>query len=213
MASFTIQEKLNVLNNGYCLAEKRLRYSCYNIDYESDNAIELQYNAVYSYRQALKELPELKIARAVNNSLYKRTQRYKERNEATILSGNGLFLTLTFNDETLQNTSYKTRRIYVARYLKSQSDYYTANVDYGDENGREHYHAVIYGKCDYTAWHHLGVINGRPMRSTDLSDVVALSKYITKITSHALKHSTFQKEDGKLYGFPRIIYSKQKLWL
>lgn len=204
MAKYSVKERLEALTDGYCESERKMRFACWLGETE---------NASIIYHEALKENKLMMVARSVNQSLYERTKRVRQRNEAIILSKNGVFLTLTFNEQTLNNTNYKTRRVYVSRFLKSQSDFYIANVDYGGDYGREHYHAVIYGKVDYTLWQRYGAVNGRAMRITDINDVIALSKYITKITKHALKQSTLEKQEGELFGFPRIIYSKQKLWL
>ena len=63
------------------------------------------------------------------------------------------FLTLTFTDEVLNNTTEETRRRYVARFLKSISENYVGNIDYGSKNEREHYHAIVEGQdLDLTGW-------------------------------------------------------------
>lgn len=53
-----------------------------------------------------------------------------------------VFITLTFNDETLENTSEEQREALVIDYLRKETAFYIANKDYGSTNGREHYHAV-----------------------------------------------------------------------
>lgn len=71
-------------------------------------------------------------------------------------SGNAKFLTLTFNDSFFdRGTSEDTRRKYIRRFLKEQCQEYVANVDYGDKNGREHFHAIVVPKStriDYTPY-------------------------------------------------------------
>lgn len=54
-----------------------------------------------------------------------------------------LFLTITFNDLTLKRTNEETRERYIKKYLSNETAFYIANRDYGEENGREHYHAFI----------------------------------------------------------------------
>lgn len=54
-----------------------------------------------------------------------------------------VFLTMTFNDETLKNTNQETRKRYIKEYLKSESALYIANIDYGTKHEREHYHAIV----------------------------------------------------------------------
>lgn len=74
-------------------------------------------------------------------------QRNRQRITAKILwlitEYSAKTLTLTFNDKTLKRTTEEQRREIVKRYLRNQSAYYIANIDYGEENGREHYHALI----------------------------------------------------------------------
>ena len=76
----------------------------------------------------------------VNNASYHRTKRLREKIENMLLSGQCIFLTLTFTNETLENTNQDTRKRYVKRYLKEVSNQYVANIDYGSKNEREHYH-------------------------------------------------------------------------
>lgn len=57
-----------------------------------------------------------------------------------------IFATLTFRDEVLELTKRK-RRDYVRTYLE-QFEGYIANIDYGNDNGREHYHALIFIKSE-----------------------------------------------------------------
>ena len=101
------------------------------------------------------------------------------------------FVTLTFNDDTLQSTSRESRRRYVARFLKTVAPCYVANIDFGKENGREHYHAVIMGKKPYMdAWNCYGFSNAKTIGSED--DAAPLSKYVAKLTNHAIKETTQQ---------------------
>lgn len=53
------------------------------------------------------------------------------------------FATLTFKPEVLESTSKQTRRTYIARFLKEYTYYYIANIDYGSQKQREHYHAIV----------------------------------------------------------------------
>ena len=87
------------------------------------------------------------IATCLNNAYYKRKTRLNKKIENILAVGNLLgltpvFMTLTFNDKSLNNTNEDTRRQKVRRFLKSASGMYVANVDYGEKNEREHYHAV-----------------------------------------------------------------------
>lgn len=57
-----------------------------------------------------------------------------------------IFATLTFEDKYLK-TSKRRRRQNVKAYLE-QFEGYIANIDYGNDNGREHYHALIFIKSE-----------------------------------------------------------------
>lgn len=117
----------------------------------------------------------------------KKTQRLKNRIRQMLMF-NCVFLTLTFTDDVLNSTTDKTRRIYVARFLKAQNSRgYVANIDFGQRDNftkREHYHCLIVcDKVDLSLWTY-GIINAEKVRKSNAS---ALSKYINKFTSHAYK--------------------------
>lgn len=103
------------------------------------------------------------------------------------------FLTLTFTDAVLASTSEHTRRQYVRRWLASLDCAYIANVDYGSENNREHYHALV--ACRPTDkqladWiFNYGALYSQPVRPS-LGSTVRLSKYVSKLTNHAVKVTT-----------------------
>lgn len=128
----------------------------------------------------------------INKASYERTKRLKNRISDMLLNGNCIFLTLTFNDETLQDTTPKERRVAVSRYLKSFNCKYVANIDFGSQNHREHYHAVI--NCDnisFDGWRKYGNINAERIRNRDIkSDKTKLAKYICKLSNHAIKETT-----------------------
>lgn len=128
----------------------------------------------------------------INHASYERTKRLKQRIENMLLNGNCLFLTLTFNDDALSNTDAKQRRVAVSRYLKQFNCPYVANIDFGKENGREHYHAVINtDKIEFASWRKYGNINAERVRNRDLtSDKTKLAKYICKLSNHAIKETT-----------------------
>ena len=128
-------------------------------------------------------------AMRLNNARYHRIERLKKRVESIISYNTSFFLTLTFTNKTLESTDSYTRRRYVSRFLRSLSSNYVANIDFGKRKGREHYHAVIncdridsklwkYGNLDFE------VINNCDSLSTEL-----LSKYISKLTNHAIKET------------------------
>lgn len=132
----------------------------------------------------------------LNHSRYKRKQRIKSKIEKLVLQGSSTFITLTFTDNVLDKTTEQTRRKYVSRYCKLNSDFYVGNIDYGDKTHREHYHAVL-RVGNYSSWNY-GFMKTKQIRSKS-KDLNKVSKYVAKLTNHAIKKS------GEL---KRIIYSK-----
>ena len=125
----------------------------------------------------------------ISHSNSERTCRIRKRIATFLEDGNCVFLTLTFNPDTLDNTSADTRRQYVRRYLNSLNAPYVANIDFGKKNGREHYHAVVrVNRVDFKGWHKYGAINGEDIHHA--YDIGKLSNYITKLTRHAIKETT-----------------------
>lgn len=137
----------------------------------------------------------------LNHNRYKRVQRLKMKVSNLVLSGSAIFLTLTFTDDVLKSTSVETRRRYVSRFLKAQCETYVANIDFGARNGREHYHAIVKAHnntIDLKTWSY-GALNALRIYPSE-KDLTKTTKYITKLTSHAIKETT-----GHAY---RIIYSR-----
>ena len=162
----------------------------------------------YSYQELENEMKEFinfygystyKVATNVNHASYKRTARLKERIREAVASGSAWFITITFSPETLAKTNEKTRRVYVSRWLKSLTPFYVANIDYGKNKGREHYHAVITSDERPPKTWSYGFIDILKVKTTE-NDTKRISKYISKLTNHAIKNTTKSK---------RIIYSRQ----
>lgn len=119
----------------------------------------------------------------------RRWMRVRSAVRAMLQHSNVCLVTLTFDDETLFGTNETTRRTYVRKYLSNQSDRYIANRDFGKKNGREHYHALVVGKINFKEWKH-GTANSKKVKvpkDGEKEAVSRLSKYIDKITNHALK--------------------------
>lgn len=132
------------------------------------------------------------------NAYRKRSGRLRKRIEDMIVSSDCIFLTLTFIDDVFIKTSLVTRHRYVVRFLKSLNCDYVANIDFGSKNGREHYHALV--NCslvDCKSWFY-GAVNFKRVVN---NNALALAKYISKLTNHAIKDSTQNA---------RIIYSRKK---
>lgn len=128
-------------------------------------------------------------AERINLAYYARVKRLKDRISSMLREGRCYFLTLTFSDTTLERVSAKTRRRYVTYFLKSLSDTYVANIDFGSQNQREHYHAVVMADgVDMSAWDCFGFSKAQKIASED--DFTPLAKYISKLTNHAVKATT-----------------------
>lgn len=142
------------------------------------------------------------------NARLKRITRCRDKIGASIMAGDGYFLTLTFRDDVLSRTNEKTRRIYASRQLKACSTTYVGNIDYGTKNEREHYHALVRSdeEPDLSWWkEHCGFVKIEKIGNTE-TDLVKVAKYTAKLSSHALKAST--SKGGKVTA-PRIIYSRK----
>lgn len=106
------------------------------------------------------------------------------------------FVTLTFNDETLDHTIFSVRKGYVKLCLDKSCLDWVANIDFGEKNGREHYHAIVKG-CQNKVLTDLWSGNGF-LKIDTVSEVSgSLCEYIDKLCNHALKESV---------GFHQLMY-------
>ena len=165
-----------------------------------------QWNTKYSYdvaldieQEMLQNCPtEWKEASRINHASIERVARLKKRISKMLLSGDCLFLTLTFTDAYLSKTTAEVRRRQVRRYLASLGCRYVANIDYGKKNQREHYHAVAQISRIDPFSYKFGAINFEKIKISE-EDTARVAKYISKLTNHAIKETTKQC---------RLIYSK-----
>lgn len=129
----------------------------------------------------------------INCADHERRKRLNKRVADILMCGDDpCFITFTFNDKTLAKCKPETLRQYVFRYLKKHCNLYVANIDFGAENGRIHYHAV----CDCnpgSEWDtvlHYGFISVEKIRIDETATVERLSRYVSKLTNHAIKETT-----------------------
>lgn len=128
------------------------------------------------------------------DNYYSKLKRLRKKFKMMVNRGNCLFLTLTFEDSVLERTSKETRRRYVSRFLNHYDTFAVANIDFGEKNDREHYHAFIQiDKVNHLDWSY-GALNFERFRYND-NGVEKLSTYISKVAFHALKDST---KNGRL---------------
>ena len=182
--------KAKILASGLCKDVKKLDRRFKLSIYENiENAVDIPFEEMMFCIEHHCSLGDLNEARRINNATYKRTTRLKERIQGYLLDHECIFLTLEFNDLILSKTSKQTRRKYVARYLKSQTCDYIANIDYGSEREREHYHAIVIShKVNMKLWKY-GFIFAERIKNYDKTPV-KLAKYVSKLTNHAIKETT-----------------------
>lgn len=166
-----------------------------------------------------------RVSKNLNEARYHRYKKCQSKVGSIIEGDCAWFITLTFNDKTLNSTTALQRRHRVARQLKRLSKCYMANVDFGDKlknpdsNEREHYHGVIYSvnEPNFDFWRkRYGFVKVRKC-GYDENDKKKVCKYVSKLSHHALKGSTVPKEAlvsplGEISPLtsklPRLIYSR-----
>lgn len=103
-----------------------------------------------------------------------------------------VFGTLTFRDDVLEKTCKRTRARYITKFLSQETYHYIANIDFGKENDREHYHfvAMIEKKMNLQNWIYGGnKVNIVPI---DKNEMQSVKNYLLKINNHSYKESTKQ---------------------
>lgn len=181
-----VNNMVNELSNHLRSRELFDNFGIYNAFELSNEQLHIFYNSLadkYGFRSIIEGI-------RINNARYHRISRLRKRVESIInYNGNSFFLTLTFTNKSLSSINEKNRRRYVHYYLKSISNNYVANIDYGKRNHREHYHAVV--QCDYIdskLWKY-GNLDFEQINVFDLESSDKLSKYVSKLSNHAIKET------------------------
>lgn len=135
----------------------------------------------------------------LNKSYKKRNARLKKRLEKILQQEHAYFITFTIAPAHY-NYNYDTYLRKIKEALKYASSW-LLNSDYGDENNRLHFHAVVAfpDKLDYntiTSIYQYGAVNFRPIYAKNEK---ALREYLLKTLNHATKQSA-----GKIH------YSRKK---
>ncbi len=141
-------------------------------------------------------------ASKINKARFYRAKRLETRISNMLEDGHCIFCTFNFRDEVLANTSIETRRKYITKFLKSFNCQYVANIDFGSDKeytdrkgrkqkgtSREHYHALVcIDKLPSNAWPY----GYQWLEHVRVKDNCSrkISKYISKLTNHAIKEST-----------------------
>lgn len=144
---------------------------------------------------------DIKEARKINKASFYRVKRLQKRISDMLTNGHCIFATFNFTDDVLNKTKEETRRQYVRKYLKQFNCDYVANIDFGSDKqytdrkgnirqatSREHYHALICIDKLPLNWSY-GYQYLEHVRIRSKCDI-KLSKYISKLTNHAIKETT-----------------------
>lgn len=178
-----------------------------DIDYWLDKQAE--YYLLWKEKGYSKE--EIEEAERVNYAEYKRVKRLHDKALEIIKQPSAIFLSLTFNDQVFEKMNSQSRRKNITRFLKKTCKCYIANIDYGSQKEREHYHALVipldnkidnkeYEKVFYGSNIDFERVRISRKKNCDIeSTSKKISKYVSKLTNHAIKETT----QGC-----RIIYSK-----
>lgn len=159
-------------------------------------------------------LPDYLVCQSIWSSQHQRANRLRKRIKDMMEHG-AWFLTLTFRDSVLASTSKESRRVFVRRFLKANFGKFVANKDFGADFGREHYHCVVAlpddaavfslvhdskgAHASLNGWDY-GFSNWEKIGSSDADkDLKRVSKYIAKLSNHALKETSCKE---------RMIFSR-----
>lgn len=196
-SKYSNDDKSNCIYYGYIEYTKQLKKDMYKA-YE--NGEYTKFLNMLEYRERSNMID---CASRLIRSESDKYKRLHKKIETLVSSGGAVFITLTFTDDVLNNTTALTRRRYVSRYLKENCSFYIANIDFGvDERytQREHYHACIGGRCDFNKWSY-GFVFAEQVRCHD-HDAKRVARYVAKLTNHALKVKSVSS---------RLIYSRNVL--
>ncbi len=183
---------------------KTIRKSCYSeymkTNYNVDIPCTMDYSTAIQTFHSLRHLyGEDKI-----DKLFKRANldsqiicRLRSRIDLMLNLGECIFLTFTFTDRSLAVYSIDYLRLCVKRFLNAYSSLYIANVDYGKENGRIHFHAIALASHIYLKSWKFGALNAERIHTTE--DSLCLARYVGKLANHSVKESTRRES---------IIYSR-----
>lgn len=191
----TLEERQEVLNCGVQIVVSKYHRALY---FGTEDEVNYWASALLCFPEKLVK-DAWSMIRAKDQKQFRLVNRLKLMDSDAFCANNKnlkiVFLTLTFNNDALNRSSKQSRRDAVRKYLKSNCLDYVANIDYGKQNGREHYHAValIDSSIDYTKWHSYGAIKGElvpTMFKEETKRANRLAYYINKLSLHALKECT-----------------------
>lgn len=189
-------------NNGTykkVMAEKKVLYQNGKLYLESDRSTygnEIDLNAfTVANEEDVKECLRMRDNRKTRmRPLKDRIVYWLEWRDKTV---DVYFITFTFTDECLRSMTSDTRKQYIRRTLGTFCEDYFGNIDYGKENGREHFHFVIVVKKDVNPLNEvqklkeLGAVyieKWKPTKRRSKEDAIdATTNYTDKLAMHAVK--------------------------
>lgn len=123
-------------------------------------------------------------------AIFKMQHRIRDRIQHMLNTNeNVFFITMTFDDNHLpKSNDDKIKSIDdVIQFMKSNNvSAFVANVDYGKDNGRFHWHAVAQSVYDFSHIHWTqGAVNFKRVPKTQIP--LKLSRYLVKLQRHAVK--------------------------
>lgn len=195
MAKSDYLRKSEVLNNGLYDAFRYVRQTLgadmYHFPVEEKNPYQTVEEAVaFDEWQRENNLENWEECERLYHAKTQRASRLKKAISFLLETGDCCFVTLTFSDDVLANTSAKTRHDYVNRWLKNNFLSSIANIDFGSKNGREHYHAVVLAKTvSHNTWKY-GLLKSEKIKRADKNNADKLAHYTAKLVNHAIKETT-----------------------
>lgn len=190
--NFNIKDNRRLLRCDIIDSNKYLWFTNYCNNIHKFNMHDLPTMQLLDYMYDRVGLLDIITSYRYTDSFRKKTTRLRNRINRILTNDNLFFITFTFDDDKFRNKklpSQKTLRKYVLRWLESYTNDFVGNVDFGAENGRIHFHCVcslIESKVNHKTWTK-GAINFKVINNKNDK---ALSLYVNKLCSHALKEST-----------------------
>lgn len=163
----------------------------YTFSYKKLNELEIDYYMKLFDNFTNKEIEEYNfVCKFLKNRYAKKSRYYKYIDFMLNNYKVCYFCTFTFDNESLKLEPKYCRKV-LTQMLKSLNTCYLGNVDFGELNGRLHYHVIIAendihinkGSVKWSfGWYDIKVISNK--------DSTRLGSYIMKLVNHATKEST-----------------------
>lgn len=211
----TLEEKADIYANRLDYYERKLQWAIYRDDKPGID----KWGAIVD--ELAPTAQEYYNAHKMNKALYARNNRLKQRIVALMTCGDCYFLTLTFDSEkaskrgidieNVDEKALKRLKKALTQYL-SGIGHYVANVDYGGENGRFHFHALVQSDKPlalgeenewFQKW---GAIKVQRAKWGNKGESPAkIAQYINKLTNHAVKNTVRNHRVIFSRGFDKFV--------